>query len=411
LEWLAAISPEHERRLRNLAKTPRGDEPRREQLEWLAAISPEYARQLRDLQSGEAIAAGARERSQRIIERLELERTAEAEWDDSKHPRAGGPPNAGWFVSTGSATALRTRPANASPRLDALAKPPRRQDQLAQAQQPAQPPAQGGQQANQRQSRVRPKAGTPAVEAKGVINSKFVNDWVSSKLTTQEQKDFAALQKQAMENPKTVIGTIRPSIPLPEASLYLSVGVEKNTLVVTARQGSRLPRTFGSLQTILSGSDPSDHDSAQVAVQWNPGTPGSTSATNANSDKATLGTRRAAAAWTPVIQAQDKWYGKSFTSFDIPAGATDVKLVVVYTDLASTTQSDPVGIAASWTGTRKPDGTWSFDPNLADIARIQDLDSTTQQARDVLGRMGFELQYRFFGLADSGYDIKRKSTP
>jgi hypothetical protein len=143
LEWLAAISPEYERRLRNLAKTPHSDEPRQEQLEWLAAISPEYARQLRDLQREEAIAAEVRERSRQIIERLEL---AAEQWDDSKHPRAGGPPNAGWFVSTGSSGALARLPANPSPKPDGLARPPRQQDQLAQAQQPGQPPAQGGQQ-------------------------------------------------------------------------------------------------------------------------------------------------------------------------------------------------------------------------------------------------------------------------
>ncbi|HEX4150238.1 MAG TPA: hypothetical protein VHY20_14675, partial [Pirellulales bacterium] len=131
MEWLAAISPEYERRLRNLAKTPHSDEPRQEQLEWLAAISPEYARQLRDLQREEAIAAEVRERSRQIIERLEL---AAEQWDDSKHPRAGGPPNAGWFVSTGSSGALARLPANPSPKPDGLARPPRQQDQLAQAQ-------------------------------------------------------------------------------------------------------------------------------------------------------------------------------------------------------------------------------------------------------------------------------------
>ncbi|HWC88032.1 MAG TPA: hypothetical protein VG433_00190, partial [Pirellulales bacterium] len=134
MEWLAAISPEYERRLRNLAKTPHSDEPRREQLEWLAAISPEYARQLRDLQREEAIAAEVRERSRQIIESLEL---AAEQWDDSKHPRAGGPPNAGWFVSTGGSAARARLPANPSPKPDGLANPPHRQDQLAQAKQPA----------------------------------------------------------------------------------------------------------------------------------------------------------------------------------------------------------------------------------------------------------------------------------
>jgi hypothetical protein len=71
LEWLAAISPEHERRLRNLDTKQVDKEPRREQLEWLAAISPKHARQLQELLHEEPIAAEERERGRRILERFE----------------------------------------------------------------------------------------------------------------------------------------------------------------------------------------------------------------------------------------------------------------------------------------------------------------------------------------------------
>jgi DNA-directed RNA polymerase subunit F len=105
LEWLAAIAPESGRRLRNQLREP-GDDERRRLLEWLADISPEHERQLRELPREEAIAAEVRERSRQIVERLEH---ATEVWDDSKHPRAGGPPNAGWFISTGGSTASRPR--------------------------------------------------------------------------------------------------------------------------------------------------------------------------------------------------------------------------------------------------------------------------------------------------------------
>jgi hypothetical protein len=164
LEWLAAISPEYERRLRNLAKSPRGDELRREQLEWLAEISPEYARQLRDLQREEAMAAEVRERSRHIIE--SLERAAE-EWDDSKHPRAGGPPNAGWFASTGGSAGLARLPANPSLRPDALAHPPRRQDQLARAPRSAATTATGA--ADNPQFAICFAAGTPVLTRRGSV--------------------------------------------------------------------------------------------------------------------------------------------------------------------------------------------------------------------------------------------------
>ncbi|HWC89681.1 MAG TPA: hypothetical protein VG433_08500, partial [Pirellulales bacterium] len=57
------------------------------------------------------------ERSRRILERLEY---AAEIWDESKHPRAGGPPNAGWFASTGGSAGIAPLAANRSPGIAAL---------------------------------------------------------------------------------------------------------------------------------------------------------------------------------------------------------------------------------------------------------------------------------------------------
>jgi hypothetical protein len=102
LEFLASISSQHERKLRDLAEAGQTDSRKREQLQWLAQISTDRGRQLDSLLLEDAAAAEVRQRARRCLENLEQLREV---WDDSKHPRAGGPPNAGWFASTGGSSA------------------------------------------------------------------------------------------------------------------------------------------------------------------------------------------------------------------------------------------------------------------------------------------------------------------
>lgn len=133
LERLAGISPEWEHKLRAAARPAAHDAHQRQQLEWLAEVSTEHRRRLRELLRREAAEAAAREAAARILEGLD--RVAEEDWDPAKHPRLGGPPNAGWFAATGgSLTAVTPRAPPAKP--DALARPPRQHDALAQAKPP-----------------------------------------------------------------------------------------------------------------------------------------------------------------------------------------------------------------------------------------------------------------------------------
>ena len=69
----------------------------REHLEWLAQISDEHEAKLRCILREEAEAQELLWRRQRFSEAW----TSQEQWDPSKHPRQGGPPNAGWFASTG----------------------------------------------------------------------------------------------------------------------------------------------------------------------------------------------------------------------------------------------------------------------------------------------------------------------
>ena len=112
------------------------DSREREQLEWLAEISTEHGRQFQDLLREEAAAAGVRERARRCLENIERLRET---WDEDKHPRLGGPPNAGWFASTGGSAAGTSTQA-ITPKPDSLVLP-RGPQYLAQVM----PPAQGGQ--------------------------------------------------------------------------------------------------------------------------------------------------------------------------------------------------------------------------------------------------------------------------
>jgi hypothetical protein len=98
LEWLASISSEHESRLRSEMSQEANRAAERRQLEWLAAISTRHEEQLSRVLAAEAQAREAQARLERLLEDLDLQ---EAQWDPSKHPRRGGPPNAGWFATTG----------------------------------------------------------------------------------------------------------------------------------------------------------------------------------------------------------------------------------------------------------------------------------------------------------------------
>jgi hypothetical protein len=60
-------------------------------LEWLADISEEHEATLRDFLQQEAQAADELQAGDQYAE----------QWDSAKHPRRGGPPNAGWFAGVG----------------------------------------------------------------------------------------------------------------------------------------------------------------------------------------------------------------------------------------------------------------------------------------------------------------------
>ena len=73
----------------------------REHREWLAEISDEHEAKFRALLRQEAESRASRE-SLRSCQRFIEDVTSQEQWDPSKHPRQGGPPNAGWFASTGA---------------------------------------------------------------------------------------------------------------------------------------------------------------------------------------------------------------------------------------------------------------------------------------------------------------------
>lgn len=160
LEFLASISPEHERKLRDLAQARQIDSRKREQLEWVAGISTDPKRRFDELLREEAAAAEVRQRASRCIENLERLREI---WDDSKHPRAGGPPNAGWFASTGGSAARTLGRLSTPSKPDGLVLP-RGPQYLAQVA----PPAQGGQGGA---AGAQPQA---APEIKAVVQGKLV---------------------------------------------------------------------------------------------------------------------------------------------------------------------------------------------------------------------------------------------
>jgi len=102
LEWLASFSTRHEEELQRLRSAEAAD---RELLEFLADISTEYEDKLREVLREEAELRESQECVERYHQRQrgEVSHVQEAGWDASKHPRAGSPPNPGWWASTGSA--------------------------------------------------------------------------------------------------------------------------------------------------------------------------------------------------------------------------------------------------------------------------------------------------------------------
>jgi hypothetical protein len=100
----------------------------REHLEWLAQISDEHAGKYGALLRAEAEACVAQQRSAPVYG----DWTAQEQWDSSKHPRQGGPPNAGWFASTGGGSGggggLRRSGSTDGPKVDDRRAPP--QDML-----------------------------------------------------------------------------------------------------------------------------------------------------------------------------------------------------------------------------------------------------------------------------------------
>ncbi|MGD9722012.1 MAG: AHH domain-containing protein [Pirellulales bacterium] len=101
LAWLASISRRHEQQLHDELSRRSATIEDRERLEWLASFSPRHERERRRLQAAEAEVREARARYERLVEDLSVQ---EADWDPSKHPRLGRPPNAGWFASKGGAS-------------------------------------------------------------------------------------------------------------------------------------------------------------------------------------------------------------------------------------------------------------------------------------------------------------------
>jgi hypothetical protein len=115
LEWLASFSTRHADELRRLQSAEAEARRQRELLEWLAQISEEHERKLRRLLQEEAAAREFQRRAEQLSGTM-----LEANWDPAKHPRLGGPPNAGWWAtasggrggqgSTGSAPRVQPRP-------------------------------------------------------------------------------------------------------------------------------------------------------------------------------------------------------------------------------------------------------------------------------------------------------------
>ncbi|MBI3837461.1 MAG: AHH domain-containing protein [Planctomycetia bacterium] len=110
LERLAQFSSRHADELRRLQAAEAEARHKREILEWAAGISTRAEEKLRALQRKEAEEREGWRRAEHFTEML-----LEGDWDPSKHPRLGGPPNAGWWATTdGSGSARSSQNAAAS---------------------------------------------------------------------------------------------------------------------------------------------------------------------------------------------------------------------------------------------------------------------------------------------------------
>jgi hypothetical protein len=103
IEWLCQVSSRYLDEFRRLQSAEAQALREREQLEWAAQISDRAADKLRALRYAEFKELEDRERRRRTERFAEM--LFEGTWDPSKHPRLGGPPNAGWWASSGSGSA------------------------------------------------------------------------------------------------------------------------------------------------------------------------------------------------------------------------------------------------------------------------------------------------------------------
>ncbi len=105
LEWLASISSRHADELRQLQLAEEAEQRDRELDEWVASITtPSWHDRGPKIREHRGT-----DREQRGVDWPETEAEIRERWDSAKHPRLGGPPNAGWWASTGGAGASQRR--------------------------------------------------------------------------------------------------------------------------------------------------------------------------------------------------------------------------------------------------------------------------------------------------------------
>jgi hypothetical protein len=166
---------------------------------------------------------------------------------------------------------------------------------------------------------------------------------------------------------------------------------------------------FGS---VLRGIDPdhNDTDSAQVAVRWsNQGNPDVGHDTNARA----RGVRPQSADWPDEKNIGMKDHAVSWDT-PIPANATKVEIVILYTDMLSSSnifrannknpqdKGDVPGIIGSWTGKKQDNGKWEFTANNGDIypqksvyPTNEEVVQSVKEAKDaLLAKTGYKLVER-----------------
>lgn len=97
LEFLVDISDRHCNYKNHAQDGKKQAHRERELLEWLAEFSEKNRYKMRALDREDA---QRHESGQRGGQSFDAFGVQEAQWDPSKHPRVGGPPNAGWFATT-----------------------------------------------------------------------------------------------------------------------------------------------------------------------------------------------------------------------------------------------------------------------------------------------------------------------